>query len=73
MGGIKCVGAFSCQTELLDRAQMGHWALTALSCVVPVTEPGSDSANASELGFLFRAVPEVFCKSITWPRAEGNW
>lgn len=83
---MSCAGAFPCQTELLHRPQMGPWALwdgcsfghwgcalAAWSCVVQVTKPGCDSANALELGFLFILfMPEVFCKSITWPRAE-NW
>lgn len=48
--------------------------LTAWSCVVQVTKPGSDSANALELGFLFiLLMPEVLCKGITWPRAENWW
>lgn len=54
-------------------ASAAPWALTPLSSVVPVPKPGSDSANSWELGFLFRAMAEVFCRSITWPRAENWW
>lgn len=60
------------QLWALGLASAAPWALTPLSSVVPVPKPGSDSANSWELGFLFRAMAEVFCRSITWPRAE-NW